>query len=426
MADDDYSDQLAELIGGPGEGDPTDPIDALLAAPDEEKRWVLRRIAERDPVAAFRAVLPEYSEKERLHFAQEYRREQRRRRARRILEEEEKQQTAIERPKGASLTDLLAQPDEDVHFLIDRLWPAQGKVVLAAQNKAGKTTLVGNLVRSLVDGDAFLGQFKVEQVDRVVLLDNELSPGMVRRWLRDQGIVNTDAVDVFAMRGRLSSFDILDPATRAEWADHIGPADVLLFDPLRPALDALGLSEDKDSGRFLEALDELVAAAGIGHLGVVHHMGHSNERSRGDSRIEDWPDAKWRLVRDRSDPDDPDGNNAPRFFSAFGRDVDQPETRLDYSPEDRHLSVLGGSRRTVSQDRVATSIRAYVAGAEGCSGGEIERGVGGDTRLVRAAIKSLAEEGWLRLERQGPGKATKHYSATPAERDFDPVADETP
>lgn len=334
-------------------------------------------------------------------------------------------QTPAERPNSTSLTDLLAEPDEDVQYLIDRLWPVSGKIVLAAQNKAGKTTLVGNLVRSLVDGDAFLGHFKVEQVGRVVLLDNELSPGMVRRWLRDQGIANTDAVDVFAMRGRLSSFDILDPAVRNQWAVHIGPADVLLFDPLRPALDALGLSEDKDSGRFLEALDELVALAGIGHLGVVHHMGHSNERSRGDSRIEDWPDAKWRLVRDRSDADDPEGNSAPRFFSAFGRDVDQPETRLGYSPEDRHLSVLGGSRRTVSQDRVASSVRAFVTGAEGCSGGEIERGVGGDTRLVRAAIKSLAEEGWLLLDKQGPGKPTKHYSATPAARDFDPIEDET-
>jgi hypothetical protein len=66
---------------------------------------------------------------------------------------------------------------------------------------------------------------------------------------------------------------------------------------------------------------------------VVHHMGHAGERSRGDSRILDWPDASWKLVRE--DLDDP---ASPRYLSAFGRDVDVPEgatqlRRADPAPD---------------------------------------------------------------------------------------------
>lgn len=195
------------------------------------------------------------------------------------------------------LTAFLAVPDDDVTYRVDRLWPTGGRVILAAQHKAGKTTLTGNLIRALADGTPFLDTYQVARARRVVLIDNELDERMLRRWLRDHGIASTDRVDVLTLRGKLSSFNILDPTTRARWATHIGRADVLVFDCLRPALDALGLSEDKDAGRFLEALDELTHQAAIPESLTVHHMGHSGERSRGDSRILDWPDALWKLDR---------------------------------------------------------------------------------------------------------------------------------
>lgn len=312
-------------------------------------------------------------------------------------------------PSLLSLTDLLAESDEDVRYLVDGLWPVDGKIVLAAQNKSGKTTLIGNLVRSLVDGTPFLDTYRVAPVSRIVLLDNELSKGMVRRWLRDQGIDNTDAVQVVPMRGRLSAFNILDPDTRAKWAERIGPADVLIFDPLRPALDSLALSEDKDSGRFLEALDELVATAGIGQLAVVHHMGHSGERSRGDSRIEDWPDAKWKLVK--MDPaDGTEENYWPRFFSAFGRDVDQEEVQLRFNPLDRHLDVKpgGGNRKAAKQSALAQAILDYVTLYPGCSQGKIEASVTGDDKTIRREISRMEDQGVLRIE-PGPNRTKQHY-----------------
>ncbi|MCB0908233.1 MAG: AAA family ATPase [Nocardioidaceae bacterium] len=315
--------------------------------------------------------------------------------------------TTAEPPEPVSLTALLNEPEEDVLYRVQGLWPTEGRVVLAAQNKSGKTTLTGNLIRSLADGDDFLARFPVSPVDRVVLVDDEMSRSQTRRWLRDQGIRKTDAATVFSLKGRLSSFNILDPEVRQEWVERIGPADVLIFDCLRPALDSLGLSEDKDAGRFLVALDELVAACGIGELLVVHHMGHSNERSRGDSRLEDWPDAKWKLVKE--DPGDPE---SPRYFYAFGRDVDQGEVRLHFEPSTRHLSIDGGSRRQATASRIEDDIVLYIAGSPGCGTNEIRDAVNGDDAEKRRVLRSLVANGVVEMRKIG--QKHTHYLADDA------------
>lgn len=243
------------------------------------------------------------------------------------------------RPQLTNLVDLLAQPDEDAQYRIHDLLPTGGRVLLAAQYKAGKTSMIANLLRSLVDGHDFLGRLPTTPVNRVVLIDTELDERMLRRWLRDQNIVNQAAIDIVCLRGRLTTFDILDDAVRAEWAADMSGADFVILDCLRPCLDALGLSEDKEAGRFLTAFDGLCKESGASEATVVHHMGHSQERSRGDSRLLDWPDVLWKIVRD-----DEEGDTGDRYFSAMGRDVNIPEARLDWTPETRSLLLCEGGR----------------------------------------------------------------------------------
>ncbi len=199
---------------------------------------------------------------------------------------------ALAQPTLVRLTDFLAVEDEVARYRVDRVWPTGGRVVLAAQYKAGKTTLRNNLLRSLVDGDPFLAEFRVEPFEgSVVLIDDELDERMLRRWLREQGIRNTDRVHVLSLRGRVGSFDLLDDQVRARFASMIREVHgaVVLFDCSRPVLDALGLSEDKDAGRFLVAFDALLAESGATEAVVIHHMGHSGERSRGDTRCATGP-----------------------------------------------------------------------------------------------------------------------------------------
>ena len=62
-------------------------------------------------------------------------------------------------------------------------------------------------------------------------------------------------------------------------------------------------------------------------------MGHDGLRSRGDSRLLDWPDATWSLMRKGTQAD------APRTIKAEGRDVSIWEQTLEL--KDRRLSVTG-------------------------------------------------------------------------------------
>jgi len=246
-------------------------------------------------------------------------------------------------PASRSLTELLGEDLGDTDYLVDQLWPEEGNVLLAAPDKAGKSTLLGNLVRALVDGDLFLDHFKTRQVQRVVLVDNELSPRLLQKWLRDQGVVNSDRVQVETLRGRVGTFNLLNPHLFAEWVRRVQGADVLLLDVLRPVLDAAGLSEDKEAGQFLRGpLASLAAEAGVGHLFVSHHTGHEGTRARGDSALKDWPDAKWALTKPR-------GEYGPRAFEAFGRDVALKPHLLQFEPQTRRL-VLDPEEVAVSRD----------------------------------------------------------------------------
>lgn len=292
-------------------------------------------------------------------------------------------------PPFETLRDRLAVPRMPVQPRISN-WQLQGsRVMLAAQFKAGKTTLVGNVMRSLVDGDPFLGRDDVAPIDGVLVrLDNEMHPDQGDDWLRAQRIRHDDRVIPVYLRGRAGSFHILDDDIRGQWAARFQSAGCtyLILDNLRPMLDALGLDEHKDAGRFLVAFDALMTDARIPEGLVVHHMGHNGERSRGDSRLRDWPDVEWRLVRRDDNP------SSPRFITAYGRDVDVPESQLEFSPDGRRLTIAGGSRQDlVAAEALEDVIEALESSDEALSTRGIEcavrlKGSAHSRDIVRAAI----------------------------------------
>ena len=314
------------------------------------------------------------------------------------------------------LDNLLETEDEDVDYRIDGALPIGGRALLAAQYKAGKTTLVCNLTRSLVDDEDFLGRFKVEPPERVLIIDNEMDQRTQKRWLRAQGIKNTDRVDVLSLRGRVGAFNILDDETRAEWARMCEGADFVIFDCLRPVLDALGPDEHKDAGRFLVAFDAFLREVGADDAVLVHHMGHSGERARGDSRILDWPDAIWKLTRE--DPEDP---NSPRYFSAFGRDVDIPEGLLVFDGQTRHLTLAEGSRKERTAEAAALEVLQHVQMLNRNTREPSGREIVDDLRasnttqpknLLEEGVRHAVKQGWLSW-RLGPKGAHLHSIQPP-------------
>jgi Bifunctional DNA primase/polymerase, N-terminal/AAA domain len=327
-------------------------------------------------------------------------------------------------PGLTPLADLLDEPDDDPAYRIDGLWPTGGNVILAAARKAGKTTMVGNLVRSLVDGDAFLGApgpahvngFDVQQVDGMVaVLDLELDRRMLRRWLRDQGIGKSDHVMAESLRGRAHLFDVLDDTRRGRWAALLAQygVQVLILDPFGALLDAMGRDENSNSdvGPVLQALDQLKVEAGIGELFIAHHFGHTNERSRGASKLRGWPDAEWFLVRERAKNGEEPPPDAARFFLAEGRDVMVPETRLEYSASTRRLTVAGGNRVQHQATKNGPMVLEIVESNPGQSQTTVveaamARGIA--KHPAENALRTLVRDGQVRTE-PGPKRATLHY-----------------
>ena len=280
--------------------------------------------------------------------------------------------------------------------------------MLGAQRKAGKTTLVDNLVRSLADGGRFLGVAEVVPVNgRVAIIDFEMSAAMLDRWLADQGIEDQDRVVVIPLRGRAATFDLRDEAVLEEWATILRDyrVEYLILDCLRPWMDALGLDENREAGILLTALDTLLAHAGIPDALVVQHMGHEHERTRGDSRIRDWPEVEWRLVRESDD------DASPRYISAYGRDVDHGETKLHFDPATRRLTLAEGSRKDAAGIEALDAVVDVLSDAP-LTGRAVERALAEsnfDRGAIRAALKIATRDGLLTTQpRKARGGGTEY------------------
>ncbi len=157
--------------------------------------------------------------------------------------------------------------------------------------------------------------------------------------------------------------------------------------------------------------DGLLCDVGGADALLVHHMGHVGERSRGDSRIIDWPDATWRLVRE--DPEDP---AAPRYLSAFGRDVDVPEGRLDYDEATRRLTLAGGNRRDSAAGRLVPEVLDVLLGKpDGLSGRQVEAALtasGHGRNEARQALIRAVQSGTA-TARPGPRNSILHFATAP-------------
>ena len=328
-----------------------------------------------------------------------------------------------------TLAAFLSQPDMPTRYVVDQLWPTEGRVLLAAAAKAGKTTMVtGNLLPALVDGGQFLNRFDVDPVSgNVALFNMEVGENTLRSWLRSSGIVNAARVSVINLRGRASALTLASEKGRQRVAMFLADlgATVAILDPLAPVLASLGLDENAnaDVARFFSWWSEVLDLAGVSNDLIVHHTGHEGKRSRGASRLLDEPDAIWTLTRDvepeRGDDSelDPFGPVTPRYFSAYGRDVEVGESGLIFDPATRKLDLVSGSRKTVrhkaTDDAARSRVRQFVAANPGCTTGAVRESGGRSADNIRA-LEALIGEGqvWRDYAVVNGGTAHLHYLNT--------------
>ncbi len=322
--------------------------------------------------------------------------------------------------EGINLTTFLDQPDPEVPYVIEGMWPSGGRVLMAAAAKAGKTTLtLCNVLPALVDGGLFLGRIPVTAFPgRIAVFNMEVPESTERRWLRDAAIVDTDAVVIVNLRGRAGALLMSTPQARrrlAKWMRDQGIA-LAIIDPLAPVLAVHGLDENSntDVAKWFAWWSETCALAGVAHDLIVHHTGHAGDRSRGASRLLDEPDAVWTLTKDKPTAEEEEefaGLTAVRHLGAFGRDVELPAEALDFDPVTRRLSLSGRNphqaRRELTSRRAEEAIVAFVAANDGATTRDIKyaAGVGRD---FQAVLSGLVRDGRLDTS-MGPRRTIHHH-----------------
>jgi hypothetical protein len=304
-----------------------------------------------------------------------------------------------EPPSRLSVREELQLPDDPVTYAIDKVLPTGTNALLTAGYKTGKTTTVGDLAVAHADGSQFLGKFDVDpNPGRLAIFNYELSDSMYRRWLRELNVSHPERLAVLHLRGfRLPIIVKHVEDWTVRWlVEH--EVTRWVVDPFARAFTGCGSENDNgEVGRFLDTLDVIKERAGVTELILPTHTGRmehevGEERARGATRLDDWADVRWMLNADD------EGN---RYFSATGRDVDEPEELLTYDETTRRYVKSGGDRKHVKTRTVEGRVLAAIGERPGLNLTDVREAVGGHARSADKAVKALLGAHRIQLKKVG-------------------------
>lgn len=319
--------------------------------------------------------------------------------AKKLLDQEEAASNYHQPTYVKNLTDELQLPIEEVKWTIKDVFPTGANVTLTAQYKAGKTTLINSLARSLADGTEFLNYFgKPEHNGRIVIFNYEVSENQYRRWMNDVAIENTDKVTLVHLRGKRLPLIVQRVEDLVVSILKDLDAQTWILDPFARAFTGCGdENSNSDVGVFLDTLDVIKERAGVSNLVLPIHTGRAQEngidRARGATRLDDWADVRWLLKKTQ------DG----RFFSADGRDVLQEEQQLTFDENTRSLTLGGADSYTAKKRNNEDVWMDAVTANPGLSTSDLSNILGKrvDDKGMKMARKSLLANHKLKTQRIG-------------------------
>ena len=331
-----------------------------------------------------------------------------RREAKRLLDIEEATAKFKMPEYFGHLGEELKLPREQVAWQIKDVFPTGANVTLTAQYKAGKTTLINSLARSLADGEKFLNYFEApEHPGRIVIFNYEVNREQYRRWFDDVNIKNQSKVSLYHMKG--SMIPMIVPHIQDLVVDVLKrfEAQTWILDPFAGAFTGAGdENSNSDVTVFLNILDNIKERAGVSNLVIPIHTGraqeHGIDRARGATRLDDWADVRWILKKT------PDG----RFFSADGRDVLVEEQALRYDEATRALSFGGADAFMTKKYNNEELWFNMVIQNQGKTTSEISALLNKrvDDKSMQSARKSLLAQRKLKTERVGSADVWYEFS----------------
>jgi hypothetical protein len=266
----------------------------------------------------------------------------RRERAKAILTEIRERANPKPAPDCGTVEEILARPEAE-KWRIEKLLPAGARMLFTAQRKTGKTTAVGNLSRSLLDGVPFLGHFHTTPITgKVGVLNYEVTGAQFARWMDDIGVPG-HRMYVENLRGCTNP--LTTEEGRAELVARLRAheVEVLIVDPFGRAYHGRDQNDAAQVTPWLVMLDQVAEMCGATELILTAHAGWNGERTRGSSALEDWPDVIVTLTKD--------AETTERYIRADGRDVDLDEDRIEYHELTRTYTLTGDGSKNGAADR---------------------------------------------------------------------------
>lgn len=332
-------------------------------------------------------------------------RERARRQAHRLVDAEEAQLVLPEPPR-LTLRQELAEPEDPEPYAIEQLALEDGNVLIPALRKAGKTVLLFNLAKSLVDGDNFLGRFEARALEgRVVVLSYEMLRKASLRWMEKIGVRNQDAVTFWHLRSWSLPFWLPEVMEFAAAQLAAWECEVLLIDSAGAASSGLvrNFNDRAQVTAFTLAIDQLKRRAGVRECYMLIHMGWAAQGAEddqahtlGSEAWEAWPDMIW--------PYELDKDKRTRMLRVLGRGDDEPPTpfALTFDPNTKLLTA--GVER--EEHRGTALARAAMEALQRCGDGATTTDLKADMKGVaqddrQPAVVAAEDRGWLE-RRSGP------------------------
>ena len=174
--------------------------------------------------------------------------------------------------KFTNLSDLLAEPSEEVDYIWDKTLPTGGVAILAAKPKVGKSTTARCLAMAVACSEAFLGRATTQ--GPVIYLALEEKRSEVHAHFTKVGAVDEAIILHFG-----SSPD--DAKEKLEAAIIQYKPALVIIDPLLRFIRVKDANDYAEMTRALEPLLQMARLSGA-HIICVHHAGKS-DREGGDS-----------------------------------------------------------------------------------------------------------------------------------------------
>lgn len=306
-----------------------------------------------------------------------------------------------------TFADLLGEPNEAVRYTIDRLALKGGNTLLLGDSKTGKTEAVLDLLKALVDGRKFYGEFAPRSIQgNICYLNFEVDKATFRHRMSALGIVNVGRLRPIAVRGK--RFDLLDSAVFANLAQQLrkNEIEVLVADPWRRYFGGDDENNAVQVDRYLNLLDELKEASGtLVDVFLTCHTPKAPDRfkesARGSSAIENWYDNLWVFRKEQ----ETDGSYRRFFRLGVGRDADQ-EGLMGYVEvvrgTDGQMRLARPGAGVLSAEEL--KVYAYIEDNPGCNKSDVRRVLSLDQKRCLKIVDRLSRASLVMVEKSAPGQ----------------------